>query len=112
MGYKIIPLTTEPNQILSVTIPVNDKNITLNLVIRYNVMANYWVMTIKDSFGNILIGSIPLTPGEYPAADILGQYQYLAIGSAFVVNASNTDIDIPTDTTLGTDHFLLWGDGT
>lgn len=110
MSYKIIPLTNNPNQKLSITLPVNGKNITLNLTVRYNTMANYWVMTIADKTGTILADSIPIIAGEYPAADILGQYQYLGIGSAVVVNASNTDLDIPNDVSLGVDHYLVWGD--
>lgn len=110
MSYKIIPLTTSPNQKLSVTLPINGQNTTLNLTVRYNTVANYWVMTVADRSGNTLIDSLPVITGEYPAADILGQYQYLGIGSAIVVNASNSSLDIPSDTSLGVDHFLVWGD--
>lgn len=109
-NYYIIPLTTNPNQYLTVTIPIDGKNITLNLVLRYNLNSNYWVMTVIDISNNTIIDSLPLVPGGYPAADILGQYEYLGIGSAYIVNASNIQQDIPSDTTLGTDHLLLWGD--
>jgi hypothetical protein len=110
MAYKIVPLTTDPNQKLSITLPVNGINLTLNLTINYNSAANYWVMTIADKTGTVILDSVPLLTGKYPAADILGQYQYLGIGSAFVVNASNTSLDIPNDTSLGTDFLLVWGD--
>ncbi len=110
MAYKIVPLTADPNQSLTITLPINNENITLGLAIRYNSIANYWVMTISDGNGNLLIDSLPLVQGDYPAADILGQYQYLNIGSAFIVNASNSELDIPNDISLGVDHFLLWGD--
>lgn len=110
MACKIIPLTSDPNQSLTITLPIGEENITLDLVVRFNTVANYWVMTVKDNDGITLIDSLPILPGEYPAADILGQYQYLGIGSAFIVNASNTDLDIPNDISLGVDHFLIWGD--
>lgn len=110
MAYKIIPLTNAPNQTMTITLPINSANITLGITVRYNLVANYWTMTVSDQFGDILLDSLPLVPGAYPAADILGQYGYLGIGSAFVVNASNTDLDIPNDSTLGVDHFLMWGD--
>jgi hypothetical protein len=110
MAYKIIPLTTAPSQSIAITLPINGKNITLGLTVRYNSIANYWIMAISDNDGNLLLDSLPLVPGEYPAADILGQYQYLDIGSAFIVNASNSGLDIPNDVSLGVDHFLLWGD--
>lgn len=109
-AYKIVPLTSDPNQALTITLPINNENITLGLTIRYNSIANYWVMTISDGNGNLILDSLPLVPGDYPAADILGQYQYLGIGSAFIVNASNSDLDIPNNISLGVDHFLLWGD--
>lgn len=109
-NYYIIPLTTNPNQNITVTIPVNGNNITLNLIIAYNLIANYWVMTIIDTSGNVLLDSIPLVTGQYPAADILGQYEYLGLGSAFLVNISNANIDFPTDSDLGTDFVLMWGD--
>lgn len=110
MAFKIVPLTTAPNQSLAITLPINGRNLTLGLDISYNAAANYWVMDISDSSGELLLASLPLITGEYPAADILGQYQYLGIGSAVVVNASNTTLDIPDDVSLGVDHFLLWGD--
>jgi hypothetical protein len=110
MAYKIVPLTTDPNQSFTITLPIDSINITLGLGIRYNLVANYWVMSVSDSDGNLLIDSLPLVTGEYPASDILGQYEYLGIGSAFVVNVSNIDEDLPTDTTLGTDFYLMWGD--
>jgi uncharacterized membrane protein len=109
MSYKIVPLTTDPNQSLSITLPINGENITLGLTVRYNSIANYWVMTIHDNNSVLLLDSLPLVPGDYPAADILGAYQYLGIGSAFIVNASNSGLDIPNDISLGVDHFLLWG---
>jgi hypothetical protein len=110
MGYKIVPLTNAPNQSLTITLPINDINITLNLTVRYNLIANYWILTVADQAGAVMLDSLPLVSGGYPAADILGQYQYLGIGSAFVVNASSSDLDIPSDATFGVDHFLVWGD--
>lgn len=112
MSCKIVPLTAEPNQSLSITLPINGENITLGLILRYNSAANYWVMSIYDSNNTLILDSVPLVPGDYPAADILESYQYLGIGSAYIVNASNSGLDIPNDVSLGVDHFLLWGDST
>lgn len=110
MSFNIVPLTTNPNQSMSITFPIDGKNIILNLIVRYNLRANYWVMTISDSNGITLVDSLPLVSGQYPAADVLEQYGFLGIGSAFVINASSTDLDIPNDISLGVDHFLMWGD--
>lgn len=109
-NYSIIPLTTDPDQQMTVTIPVNGQNLTLRLRVRYNSQANYWVMTVQDKYGNVLLDSIPLLVGQYPAADILGQYQYLELGSACLVNLGNTSQDSPDDTSLGTSFALAWGD--
>lgn len=108
--YKIIPLTTSPNQSMTITIPINNKNVTLSLGIRYNIMGNYWYLSVKNTAGTILIDSLPIVSGEYPAANILEQYEYLNIGKAYVLNISNIKImDSPDDTNLGTDFILVWG---
>lgn len=111
MAIQVIPLTTDPNQTFQTTVSVDNQNITLSLTIRYNEMAGYWVMTITDPTTNIiLLDSIPLITGSYPAANVLGQYAYLGIGSAYVVKAGAVNMDYPDDTNLGTDFLLVWSD--
>ncbi len=111
MSYTKIPLTTDPNQNFTTTIPINNKNITLTLDIRYNGIGGYWFMSVTDKkTGNVLIDSLPLLTGEYPSGDILHQYQYLGIGSATVVKTGNLSDDSPDSTNLGTNFVLLWGD--
>lgn len=110
MAYNIIPLTSDPDQKFLITIPVDGKNITLNLRVRYNSIGNYWWLTIADKSNKILLDSIPLVTGAYPAADILGQYKYLGLGSAAIVKVGSTFLDIPDNTNLGTDFVLCWGD--
>lgn len=107
-----IPLTTEPNQSFKATIPVDGKNLELKLDIRFNTIAKYWTMTVTDALTDkILIDSLPLLTGQYPAANLLAQYSYLRIGSAVMVNTSTVDIsDEPNDKNLGTDYILVWGD--
>lgn len=107
-----IPLTTEPNQSFKVSIPVDGRNIELKLDIRYNTIAEYWIMTVTDSLTDkILIDSLPLLTGQYPAANLLEQYSHLRIGSAVIVNTSTIDIsDEPNDKNLGSDYVLIWGD--
>lgn len=110
MGYKIIPLTTDPDQNFKCTLPVDGKNLNLYFRLRYNTEGDCWIMTVYDSNRNILLDSIPLVTGEYPSADILGQYEYLGLGSTCVINIGNTEMDIPDATNLGTDFVLVWGD--
>lgn len=107
---SIIPLTNAPNQAFLVSLTVDGKLLALQIGIRYNEIASYWVLTISDAAGNLLLDSIPMLTGAYPAANILGQYAYLKIGSAFLVNASGIAKDNPDATNLGSDFQLIWDD--
>lgn len=109
---QVIPLTTQPGQSFEVALAVNNITVRLQLTFRYNEMANYWVMTVVDVVaGAILVDNVPLVTGSWPAANILDAYQYLNIGSAYVINASNASVnDYPNATSLGTDFILVWSD--
>jgi hypothetical protein len=110
LSYQLIPLTTSPNQTFQSTLAVDGKNITLELNLKYAEIAEYWIVKITNSDKVVLLDSVPLVPGGYPADNILEQYGYLGIGSAFIVKSSNVAADYPSDTTLGTDFLLVWGD--
>ena len=104
---QILPLTSDPNQSFQATLSVDGNNITLSFKLYFNEVAGYWVMTIIDpSNSETLLDSIPLLP----SMNILKQYAYLRIGSAYLVNASQTQEEYPTDKNLGTDFILVWGD--
>lgn len=107
---QIVQLSTAPNQSLQVALNVNGTSLTLNLRLYYNTQGRFWVMDISDQQGNPLVRSVPLITGYWPAANILGPYDYLKIGSAFVINQSGTSQENPDDTDLGTDFLLLWDD--
>lgn len=107
---QIIPLTNAPNQTLTVNLSVNNTALTLTLSINYMEVGQYWVMQISDANGKQLLVDVPLLTGGYPAANVLGQYQYLRIGSAYVLNVAQSTVDYPDSNNLGTDFVLLWGD--
>lgn len=108
---QIIPLTNSPNQTITVNLTVNGAALTLNLTINYMEIGQYWYMQVADANNKLLLAQIPLLTGSWPAANILEQYQYLRIGSAYVLNISNTDVvDYPDANNLGTDFVLMWGD--
>jgi hypothetical protein len=108
---QIIPLTSDPNQELQINPIVDGAALNLRLNISWNEMAQYWTMKISDpKTGGCILDSIPLVAGDYPAANLLGQFAYLGIGSAYIINAGQVPIDSPDDTNLGTDFILLWGD--
>lgn len=110
MGYKIIPLTSDPDQQFSCTIPVDGKNVKLYFRLRYNTEGGYWWMSVTKD-GIMLVDALPLLYNEFPAADMLEQYSYFGIGSACICKSSNTDkSDRPTENNLGADFVLVWGD--
>jgi hypothetical protein len=99
-----IPLTAEPNQKFSVKIPGNTKNLTLNFTLSYNTMAKYWVLGIYDANNNALILGIPLLPD----INLLGQYQYLGLGSCALLNTGDQSVISPDDTNLATNFSFYW----
>lgn len=103
----IVPLTVNPNQYFTSTIPVDGKKLKFNFFLRFNTEANYWVLDISDSKNNSLIVSLNLICG----VNLLEQYSYLEIGSAYIVKIDKSiSDDIPNEYNLGTDFILLWGD--
>jgi hypothetical protein len=108
---QVIPLTNDPNQTMAVSLTVNGLGLTLQLNIRFNEIVQYWTMNIADANGNNFLVNIPLITGVWPSANILGQYQYLRIGSAYVLDVSNDDnSDYPNANDLNKGFVLLWGD--
>jgi hypothetical protein len=133
-----VSIPIAPNQSFPVSLNVDGNALTLNLTISYNEMAGYWVMSIADVNNNLLVDSVPMICGAYPAANLLQQQRYLAIGSAFIVNVSNTNessansgngygeggfggggyggeggqggVDYPNASNLGVDFELWWDD--
>ena len=112
MAHQIIPLAATPNQRFDCTLKVNGGvSLPFTFFIRYNEIADYWVMSIKDTkTGNYVLSSIPLVPGDYPAGNLLKQYDYLKIGSAYLVKVGDLVDELPTQDNLGTEWFLVWSD--
>ncbi len=108
----VIPLTTEPNQTFNCTIPIDGVNRRLSFNLRYNSVAAYWSLTVKDGVTNAtLIDAIPLLRGQYPAANLLEQYSYMKLGSAVIVHQGELPEGAnPDDTNLGAEFYLVWGD--
>lgn len=103
----IVPLTPSPNQKFTCKIPIDNKSITFNFFLRYNTEAGYWIMDIYDNKQNPIVVSVPLICG----LNLLEQFSYLKIGSAYIVKVDNTLLtDKPDDTNLGTNFILVWGD--
>ena len=107
---QVIPLQNE-NQIVEVSLNIDGQRKTLGFEVRYNRTAAYWTMKVTDvALGVVLLDSVPLLTGSIGAANILGQYRYLRIGSAYLVKVGNVEEDYPGLDSLGKDFLLLWGD--
>jgi hypothetical protein len=111
VSYQTIPLQVAPNQTFSIQLTVNGSQLTLNLGLSYSNMAGCWQMSVTDVNGNLLVASVPLITGLYPAANVLAQYQYLNIGSAYILNTGNATLDYPNSDSLPL-FTLLWGDNS
>ena len=109
MSNQLVPLTLSQAQTFAVQLTVNTQPLTLNLTLTYSPMSGYWQMAVADVNGNSLIASVPLITGLYPAANLLAQYQYLQIGSAYLLNTGTSALDYPGVNNLN-QFSLLWGD--
>lgn len=108
----VIPVSTAPNQTFNCTVPIDGKNRPLTFKLRYNNIGEYWNLTVIDArTKETLIDALPLMVGEYPAANLLEQYDYLNLGSAVIVKEGDLDkSENPNDTNLGSEYYLVWGD--
>jgi len=109
MSDQIVPLSDSNGQSFSISLTVNSASLVLNLGLSYNAVAGYWDMSISDVNDTLLLASVPLITGWYPAANLLAQYQYLQIGSAYLLNTSESSDDYPGPDNLS-QFTLLWGD--
>ena len=110
MANVILPITPGMNQDFTCTLPVGDKNITLGFTLTFNEPGGYWFMSISDhDTGITLISALPLLPGEFPAANLLSQHDYLNIGSVFLLSVTNEN-SMPTLDSLGKEHIVVWSD--
>lgn len=104
-----LPVDTSPNQTFSATLEINGENVSLSFFLRYSEIAGYWLMDIIRA-GETLISSLPLVSGQYPAGNLLRAFNYMGIGSIYLVKAVDTTEDYPGIDSLGSDWVVLWGD--
>lgn len=103
--YSIIPVQAIPNRTFSSVIAVDGSNLTLVFTLHYNELAKYWLVDIAQN-GTILISNLPVIPAE----NILEQYKYLQIGSAYILPRQVVKEQWPTYDSLASDWYLIWGD--
>lgn len=110
MSSQLVPVTNAPNQSFAVSLDIDNRVVAVQLGLRFSEIAGYWLLSIGDRYGNVLVDSLPLITGAYPAANLLQQHRYLAIGSLYLVNASGVNQGWPDAANLGSDFLLLWDD--
>lgn len=108
MAGQLVPIDSSPNQTMFVTVSINGENRRFRLKVRWNDVSEYWVLTIIDGATmETLIDSLPLLTANYPAANLLESFDYLNIGSLYLVKADSASGD-PTDEDLGVNFVLIW----
>lgn len=109
-----MPCTALPNQSFTCTIPRGKENLYLGVALRYNLEADYWLITLTNSrTQEVYISELPVLGGVYPYNDILRPYQYLGLGQLFVVPKDIHTLQTesaPNSNNLGTDWLLVWSD--
>ncbi|MDU4960205.1 MAG: hypothetical protein E6X17_06040 [Sporomusaceae bacterium] len=103
---SIVSIQPVQNYTFSSKIQVDGQSLTLQFELQYNELAGYWLATVRDASGNDLITSLPVIPAQ----NLLEQYAYLGIGSAYIVPAQTVREQWPSLETLGSDWYLVWGD--
>jgi hypothetical protein len=109
--YQYIPLMPIPNQLFRTTIATSkDRSIDLNIFLCWNKETICWEMTISDPISEeYYVDSIPLFVGEDSMFNLLRLYQYLNIGSCYIVDISGKGTGKPALNNLGVDFLMVWG---
>lgn len=100
----LVPLVPQAQQ-LQITLG----SVAYNLVLRWNVANQSWMMDILDSDGDAILSGVPVVTAE----DLLSPFEYLEIGGSLgagellVQTTSNTPA-VPTFANLGSDGNLYW----
>lgn len=106
--YQTIPIDNSPNQVFNCNLLVDGLNLRLRFLIRYNEVAEYWNMTLRNPVTGVdYITSTPLVSSYI---NLLEQYSYLKIGSAYLLKTGNVLNDYPNDVQLGNVFRLVWSD--
>lgn len=110
MAYAMIPLTCTPfvTQDFKITLKNRTINKNIKLVTYYLDLYDAWLADIYDNATDeCLVTAVPLVCG----VNILGQFDYLGLGEAFIESVSDsTTLEHPDNKTLGSEFVLIWGD--
>lgn len=113
MAFSLVFNTEDLNQRDRVVLNINGKNTVLFLKLRWHKKISKWLMSIFDEDNQPVLRNIPLVSGyDYPAADLLKQFEHLNVGHASVmpsVNHPTTPIPSAGNFSPYSEWGLMWG---
>jgi len=115
MNYMILPLTTDPRQVFTLDMTIDDDPLQARVEVRYFPAPDKWMVSIWDhSSGEMLVNMIPLVCSYGLVNDLLLPFRYKrggkGLGTLFVLRSVDApDTDNPAKETLS-QFNVLWGD--
>lgn len=94
-----IPLTTQAQRF-----GISLSGVDYTLITWWSPASNSWVLSIHDADDNAILDSVPLITG----ANLLEQYDYLALGGQLIVQTDGDVNAVPTYENLGSQGHLYW----
>ena len=94
-----IPLTSAQQQI-----QISLGGIVYTLTVKWNTVADCWVIDIANQNGVNIVTGIPLVTG----CDLLGQYKYLNLGGSLICQTDFDSAAVPTYQNLGSNSQLYF----
>ena len=113
-GY-FLPLSTDPWQVSTLDLVIDDEAIHAQVEIRYLPVPDQWVVSIWDHSGSeLLVNMIPLVCSYGEVNDLLAPFRFLrggkGLGSLICLRGTDEpSTQDPTGTNLN-EFQLLWGD--
>jgi hypothetical protein len=99
MSVYIIPLTPAPQNFGIVL-----AGVTYNLTVKWNTVAQCWVMDIADQNSVKILSGVPIITG----ADLLEQYAYFNFGGKLIAQTDGDLQAVPTFENLGVQGKLYF----
>jgi hypothetical protein len=111
VSSQVVNFTNDPNQSGELALSIDGTQKSYLYSLRFNEVANYWVGSLYTLTGGLILDSIAFVTGNGPAANVLRQFAYLAIGSLTIANQSSASSpDYPNQNDLGSDFVPIWYD--
>lgn len=87
-----------PLQPTNQRVQLTGAGVVYTLTLRWNEMAEAWVLDIGDANNNPLVSGIAVVTG----VDLIAPYDYLDFGFQLIAQTTNDATAVPTMTNLGT----------